>query len=158
MAEANPTGAQFAAAFEEAFEQLRGRIEDACAGSNEWPVRIALGVRAAFDFAAENPDAGCLLTRDALTYAGVEGDTHFQRLVAYLADLLRATHALASRRHGPPAIAVDATAGGLALLVGQRLFDGQGDELQAMVGETIQLVLMPYLGIEKARRIAAEYG
>jgi hypothetical protein len=144
-----------AAAFEDAFARLRVRVEMACAGEQDAPVGVALGIRAAFGFAAEHPPAARLLTSEALT-AGDEGQARYARMVTHFAALLRA-----AREPGPAAdaspIAEDALVGGIALLVARRLACGREDELSAAASDATRLVLTPWVGIERARQIAAEH-
>jgi hypothetical protein len=47
-------------------------------------------------------------------------------------------------------------AGGVAMLVAQRLDRGAASELPALAPEAIQFVLTPYLGAAEARRVGAE--
>lgn len=155
MKEPSLSSEEFATAFDDAFERLRGQIEAACARQVGWSDKVAASVRAAFDFAAEDTQAGDLLTRAPLIRSG--GEEHFRRLVAYLAELLQRAHRSSSANGAMPGVAVDATAGGLVLLVGNRLANGRTDELESVAAETIQFVLTPYMGLEEARRIASRH-
>ncbi len=142
-----------AARFERAFAELRARIESACAGPDEWPQRVAAGVRAAFAFAAENPGAGRSLTCEALA-RGEAGQAQHRRMVACLAALLRSSPELDPGAATAPNVAEDAGTGGIALLVGRLLDAGREQELPAVAAEATQLILIPRVGLEEARRIA----
>lgn len=144
----------FSSAFESAFAALRTRIETACAGQPDWSSGVAEGVRAALAFAAADPPAARALTTDALA-AGKPGFAKYERMIAYLRGLLvagRDEHPDAERLPGEIERAL---AGGIAMLVAQRLDLGREDELPDLAAEAIQFVLTPYLGIEKAKRVAA---
>jgi len=145
----------FAFAFDSAFAVLQVRIESACATATEWPDGVAAGIRAAFAWAAAEPAAAQLLTNDALA-AGRAGFERYERMIAYVSELLVPGREQA--RHGErlPAITERAMASGVAMLVAQRLSLGQQAELPAIAGEAIQFVLTPYLGGAEARQVAFE--
>lgn len=143
----------FSSAFESAFAMLRARIETACAGQPDWSSGVAAGIRAALVFAATDPVSARALTTDALA-AGKPGFAEYERMIAYLRGLL-----LAGRDEHPEAERLPgeierALAGGIAMLVAQRLDLGREDELPDLAAEAIQFVLTPYLGIEEAKRVA----
>ncbi len=143
-----------AAEFEDAFARLRTRVEAACASERDAPVGVALGIRAAFGFAAEHPPAARLLTSEALT-GGEESQARYARMVAHFAALLRAARRSGLPGAGSPVIAEDALVGGIALLVARRLADGRSDELSAAASDATQLVLTPWVGSARAREITA---
>ncbi len=145
----------FAFAFDSAFATLQVRIESACATASEWPDRVAVGIRAALEWAAAEPAAAQLLTNDALA-AGSVGFERYERMIAYVARLLGPGRELASHGERLPEITERAMASGVAMLVAQRLSLGREAELPAIAGEAIQFVLTPYLGAAEARRVAFE--
>ena len=143
----------FAEAFESSFARLRIRLETACASQPDWSLGTAAAIRAALEFAAADPDAVQALTSDALA-AGKPGFAHYERLVSFLCYLLppgRAEHPEAERL---PRETERALAGGVAMLVAQRVDLGRHAELPALAPEAIQFVLTPYLGIDEARQVA----
>lgn len=156
MVEIDALGDDFAAAFEDAFAHLRIRVETACAGERDSPVRVALGIRAAFAFAVDCPRAVRLLTDEALS-RGEEGQVEYRRMISYFAGLLRSAREPGSRDGHAPAIAEDAIVGGVALLVARRLAHGREGELPAAASDATRLVLTPWVGIDRARQIAHEH-
>jgi hypothetical protein len=143
----------FAFAFDSAFATMQVRIESACAAANEWPEQVAAGIRGAFDWAAAEPTAAQLLTNDALA-AGSAGFERYERMIAYIAELLKPGREQATHGERLPKITERAMASGVAMLVAQRLSLGKQAELPAIAGEAIQFVLTPYLGSVEARRVA----
>jgi hypothetical protein len=143
----------FAFAFDSAFAALQVRIESACAAASEWSEQVAGGIRAAFDWAAAEPVAAQLLTNDALA-RGSAGFERYERMIAYIAQLLEPGRERAGHGERLPVITERAMASGVAMLVAQRLSLGQEAELPALGGEAIQFVLTPYLGSVEARRVA----
>lgn len=144
----------FADTFEAAFAALRMRVDSACAGQSDWPAGIAAGIRAALVFAANDPAAARVLTTDALA-AGKAGFARYERMISYFRDRL-----LPGRDERPdgealPSETERALAGGIAMLVAQRLDLGKHAELPALAAEATQFALTPYLGIDQAGRVAA---
>jgi hypothetical protein len=144
----------FAFAFDSAFAVLQVRIESACAATDEWPVGVLAGIRAAFEWVAAEPAAAQLLTNDALA-GGSAGFERYERMVAYVAELLAPGRELAAHGERLPEITERAMASGIAMLVAQRLSLGQEAELPGLAGEATQFVLTPYLGGAEARRFAS---
>lgn len=143
----------FPDAFESAFARLRIRLETACASQPDWPSATAAGVRAGLDFAAGDPAAVRTLTSDALA-GGKAGFAHYERLISYLCDLLVPGRVECPDAERLPKETERALAGGVAMLVAQRVDLGRHSELPALAPEAIQFVLTPYLGIDEARRVA----
>lgn len=143
----------FAVAFDSAFAELQVQIESACAAADDWPKGVGVGIRAAFDWVAAEPRAAQLLTNDALA-GGSTGFQRYERMVAYVAELL--TPGRGQSPHGGrlPEVTERAMASGVAMLVAQRLSVDRQAELPGLAGEAIQFVLTPYLGGAEARRVA----
>ena len=142
-------------AFEEAFARLRAQIESACASEDGWAGGVAAGVRAALALAGEEPGAARALTTDALA-GGKPGFARYERLIAYLRDLLARGREEAPEARALPAETERALVGGIAMLVAQRLDTGRESELPGLAAEAAQFVLTPYLGVSEARRVARQ--
>jgi hypothetical protein len=144
---------EFADTFEPAFARLRVRVETACAGQPDWPSGTAAGIRAALALAASDPAAVRVLTTDALA-DGKPGFARYERVISYLCDLLLPGRAERPDAERLPGETERALAGGIAMLVAQRVDLGRQAELPALAAEATQFVLTPYLGIDGARRVA----
>lgn len=144
----------FASEFEAAFARLQVRIEEACGIDADWPQRVAAAVRAALEFAAAEPEAARSLTSDALAH-GRDGFARYDRLLAYLGELLAPGRSQRPEGEWLPEITERAMAGGIVSLIAQRVDQGSEAELPGIAEEAIQFVLTPYLGGEEARRVAA---
>jgi hypothetical protein len=150
----SPPHDDFPRDFEAAFARLQVVVEEAYVSRADWPDQVAAAIRAAFDFAASDPDAVNLLTNEALA-RGSDGIARYQRLVGYAAGLL-----VPGRTQSPdgallPGSLEHSLAGGIAMLVAQRVDRGRAGELPALAPDAIQFALAPYLGSERARRTAA---
>jgi len=144
------------AAFDVALARLRGEVETACEGERGWPERVAAVIRACFAFAAEDPWAARLLTVEALS-GDEKSQLRYEAMVTHFAGLLRSGRALELCNPDLPAITESAMAGGVAMLIGRRLEAGREEELPAIAADTVEFVLIPYVGIEEARRLAREH-
>jgi hypothetical protein len=146
----------FANAFEAAFARFQVVVEEAYVSRAAWPEQVAAAIRAALRFAAEDPAVADLLTNEALS-RGRDGIVRYQRLIDYCAGLLAP-----GRDQHPDGALLPKTiehsiAGGIAILVAQRVDRGRGSELADLAPEAIQFALTPYLGIEEARQVAASH-
>lgn len=150
----SPQPDDFAHAFEAAFARLQVVVEEAYGVPGEWPVRIAAAIRAGFEFAAANPETANTLTNQAIA-RGRDGFARYNRLVDYCAGLLAAGRELRPENEQLPEILERSLAGGLIMLIAQRVDQGRAAELRALVPEAVQFALTPYLGLEEARRAAA---
>lgn len=147
----------FAAGFESAFARFQVCVEEACAKAESWPAGVPAAIGAAFAFAAADPAAAKALTREALA-AGPDGIARYQRLLAYLAELLAPGRDERPEGQWLPELTEQAVAGGLVGVAAERLARGQAAELPAMAPQAVQFVLTPYLGTSEAERIAAAGG
>ncbi len=144
----------FPRAFEAAFARLQVVVEEAYVSQAEWPDQVAAAIRAGFEFAASNPDAADLLTNRALAH-GRDGIARYQRFLAFAAGLLLPGRKYRSGGEMLPEIVEHSVAGGLIMLVAQRVDRGRAGELPDLAPDAIQFALTPYLGVERAQRVAA---
>jgi AcrR family transcriptional regulator len=136
-----------------AFERLSSTIVRACGSEGEGPRKLAAGVSAAVDYAAAAPEEAQLLALDVI---GADPVIAKRALASsdLLVDLLRG-----SREHSPyaemlPELTERALVGAIVSVIADRLISGQADRLSELKPQLVQLALMPYVGIEEARRLA----
>jgi hypothetical protein len=144
----------FAAAFEASFARFQIRVEEACATQTEWSSKIAAAIRAAFEFAVEDPASARLLTRDAPA-AGPDGIARHQRLLGYIADGFATGRAETAGGRGLPELTERAVAWSIVMLVAERLDRNRLAELPAIAPQAVEFALTPYVGAAEAKRIAA---
>ena len=143
----------FPRAFESAFGHLQVVVEEAYLAEDEWPCQVAAAIRAAFDFAATDPAVADLLTNEALA-RGRDGLSRYRRLIDFSAGLLAPGRDLLPDGTLLPSTLEHSLAGGIILLVAQRVDQGRAGELPQLAGDAIQFALTPYLGVREAHRIA----
>jgi 4-aminobutyrate aminotransferase-like enzyme len=131
--------------FSTSFEQLKGRVREACSEQEEWPARIAAGIREAVDFCVSNPAAAQALVIDTRTAAG-EGD--YLEMVDGFAEFIDAEAGSGRRSTGP---ADEALVAAIAAIVAHHIRTERLDHLEEAVPELVCLALLPYLGFEQAK-------
>jgi hypothetical protein len=141
--------------FETALAELRIAVETAYAEElDDWPAQVAAAIRAVLEFAADEPVAAQVLTVESLA----QGSDHFarhRRPVDHLARLLAAGRNVHPEGDVLPSLLEDALAGGIFMLVVQRLEAGDVGALTALAPDAIEFALTPYIGRDKARDVAA---
>ena len=131
--------------FATSLEQLKDAVREACAGQDEWPARIAAGIRGAVDFCVSNPDAAEVLVIDTKT---ADGADDYLELVDGFAEFIEGEVESAQRCAGP---GDEALVGAIASVVAYHLRSERLDRLQQAVPELVCLALLPYLGFEEAK-------
>ncbi len=147
---------EFAQAFETTFARLQVCLEEACASERDWSLKVAAAIVAGLGFAAAEPEAAQLLSNGALAQ-GVDGIDRHERLIAYLGEGLAPGREERPEGERLPDITERAMAGGVVMLVAERVDRGREQELPAIVGEAIQFILTPYLGAAEARSLGARF-
>lgn len=148
-------GNEFPHAFEAAFARLQVVVEEAYVSQAAWPDQVAGAIRAAFDFAATDPAVADLLTNEALA-RGADGLVRYQRLVDFAAGLLRPGRDLTPDGALLPKTLEHSLAGGITLLVAQRVDQDKANELPDLAPDAIQFALTPYLGSVEAHLVAQQ--
>jgi hypothetical protein len=135
--------------------RLQVAVEEAYVSQSEWPVQVATAIDALMRFAAEDSTAGDLLTKEALSHDSEKFDS-YQRLVEYIAGLLSPGRLVQSCSAPLPGLLEEALAGGIVMLIVQRLDRGRASELPGLAHEVIEFALTPYLGGEAAKLLAGD--
>ncbi|HWM63516.1 MAG TPA: TetR/AcrR family transcriptional regulator [Solirubrobacterales bacterium] len=141
-------------AHDEAFDRLSGTIFRACAAESEWAAKLTAAVSAAIRFAIDNPDEARLLVFDAV---GSDPELAARVLASndHLVGLLRAGRDQCPQAASLPELTERAMIGAATSIVGSRIMIGQADRLPALEPQLVQLILIPYVGVEEAERIAS---
>ena len=146
--------AVFLALLGEAVEVLTGRVKEAYDREPEWPDKVAAGLGALFEVIAAYPNVARACLAEAST-AGPEAARRQEAAMKQFAPLLKPGRELNPRRDQLPETLEDTLMGGVMWVVNQRLIGGETEKLRALLPETLEFVLRPYVGEEKA---AAEAG
>lgn len=142
-------------AHEETFDRFAAELFRACAGEADWPAKVAAAVKAAVAFAVDNPEEAQLLLVDAVA-ADPALVTRVLASSDYLVGLLRNGREQSPEAAVLPALTERALIGAASSVIGSRLLSHQADRLPALEPELVQLMLMPYVGVDEARQRAED--
>lgn len=131
--------------FSTSFERLDRAVREACAAEDEWPAKVATGIRAAVDFATANPADAQVLAIETRTARG-HGD--YLQMVEGFSRILAGDDATPDRDAGP---SDEALVGAITSVVAHHLRSDRLDLLEEAVPELICLALLPYLGFDAAK-------
>jgi hypothetical protein len=141
------------AEFEPSFAALKEAVREACSTQAAWEPRIVAGISAVIDFAVNEEEGARALTVCAAARASDETDPE-GTVLAYFAD--RLDHAVPDEMLFPISSS-DGIVETIAMVVRGQLLAGTIDSLPELGSELVYLTLMPYLGLEEARRWAATF-
>jgi AcrR family transcriptional regulator len=141
------------AAHEQAFSRLAGELAGACARKPSWPAKVSAAIAAAIEFATRAPDEALLLVLEAVAPDSVLA-SRVLASNAFLVAMLRGGREQWPAAASLPDLTERVLVGAATAVIGTRLMAGQADRLAVLEPQLVQLVLMPYLGNEAARRVA----
>ncbi len=125
------------------------RVQRAYDREQEWPDQVAAGLGALFEQIAAHPNIGRACLVEALT-AGPEAIARHEALLKRFIPLLKPGRELNPRRAELPDTLEDTLTGGVLWVINQRLIGGEVEALRGLLPETIEFVLRPYVGEDKA--------
>ncbi|HEX5761727.1 MAG TPA: TetR/AcrR family transcriptional regulator [Solirubrobacterales bacterium] len=148
--------AAFLELLEAAMERTASRVEDAFKREEgPWPDRLGAALGALFEDIVAHPSVAHACLVDSLT-AGKKAVDLQEGALKRLAVLLRPGRELNPRKARLPDSLEETLAGGVVWVLNQRLIGGEVDQLRAMLPETLEFLLRPYVGDEEAAREAGE--
>ena len=120
-----------------------------------WQDRMGAALGALFEDVAAHPAAArCVLVE--ATAAGNEAAAKHEAALKRLAKLLQPGRELNPRQAKLPASLEETLCGGVVWVLGQRLMAGEAGKLRALLPETLEFLLRPYVGEQEAAREAGE--
>jgi AcrR family transcriptional regulator len=148
--------AAFLALLDVATERTVARVEDAYQREEgPWADRVGAALGVLFEDVAAHPAAARAALVEAVA-AGSEAAAKHEAALKRLAPLLRPGRELNPRQAELPESLEETLAGGVVWVLGQRLVAGEADKLRALLPETLEFVLRPYVGEDEAAREAGE--
>ncbi len=135
----------FLGAFDSAVDSALARIEEACAGEEDWTSRVHAGLRAFLEYVAENPAAArmCLIEAVSATpTASARYDEAMERFVGVLRESTPTDTGL-------PETIADSLVGGVAWIMHQQIRRGRTEQALDLLPELSEFVLSPYHGVGK---------
>lgn len=140
-------------AHEMVFGWLAEEIAKACASESDWPSKVTTAVGAAIAFVSDAPDEARLLSLDVV---GAD-PTVAKRVIASnesLAEMLKVGREECPQAEALPDLVEMALISSTSSLINAFALEGRLDRLDELKPQLVQLLLMPYLGVEEAQRLA----
>jgi hypothetical protein len=132
---------------------LKVAVSRACAEEDDWEARIVAAIGAVIEFTLEEPAAARALTVCAGAFATEERDPE-RELLAYFSERLEL---IAPFEMLFPISSAEGIVETAAILIRGLLLVGTTERLPELGPELVSLTLMPYLGLDGARRWAATF-
>jgi AcrR family transcriptional regulator len=142
----------FLAAFDEVVAETREEILAAVAAEDAWPAQLCAALRTLLARIAAEPSRARLVLGE-IHAAGPAALGRYEGLLEDTATALRAGRRLRKDPERPAPSLEEANVGGVAWLLHQRLVGGGLEEVEDLFGELATLLLEPYVGARKARRL-----
>lgn len=144
----------FLALFDAATERTAYEVEEAYDREDgPWPDKVGAALGALLKVVAAHPNVARACMVEALT-AGPQAAARHEAALKRFAPLLRPGRELNPRRERLPETLEDTLAGGVLWVVNQRLLAGETKEIRALLPETLEFLLRPYVGEDEAAREA----
>jgi AcrR family transcriptional regulator len=132
------------AAFDAAFEEVRRRVEAACAeAGGGWPERAEAGLAALLGYVAERPEAAWLLLIEA-RIATPAGERRYDAALEGFVEMARAASPARPRL---PATIDETLIGGVAWILQRRLRGGEAETAEDLLPDLTEFMLAPYRAV-----------
>jgi len=141
-------------AYERVTADFWQRISAEVPTSAPWPEQVCAALRAALGAIASAPQAARVALVEVQT-AGSEALASYERTHDSLVPLLRRGREWSPCPERLPETLEEATIGGVAWLLHQRLVWGEVETIGDVYPDLVQIVLGPYLGDDEAARLGA---
>jgi hypothetical protein len=143
------------AAFEELCQQLRGAIVRGCLVGDNWPSRVAGGLRALLSKLSEDAERAEALAR-TFPAIGPDAQRRYQAFIEGLAPLLREGREHAGAGVQLPREVEMLAVGAAEAIIFERIQTGEAGQLSRLTPQILFSVLVPFLGVERARAAMIE--
>jgi AcrR family transcriptional regulator len=143
----------FLAAFGRIVEETSEALAAAVATESEWPEQICAALHTLLDLTAADP-ARARVGLVEVQAAGRKAYARYEEAIDRAAPKLREGRALSVEAATLSDTLEEAVLGGIAWILHQRLVKGEMEKTGALLRETIQIALSPYLGEAEAHRLA----
>lgn len=145
----------FLAAFDRIVEEAATALSSAIAAEREWPRQMATALGRLLDLIVAEPKRARLALVEVQA-AGPNAYAHYERAIARFAPKLREGRELSEEAAWLSKTLDDAILGGIIWIIHQRLVKGELGEVEAILDESIQISLSPFIGDAAAKRLAEE--
>jgi AcrR family transcriptional regulator len=146
----------FIAAYDAAVERIRECVVTACetVKGEPWSLRVGAALEALLRLAVSEPALASIVLVEGLR-AGRGVYDRYQGGIELFVGYLREGAPETPGGAQVPEATDEAVVGGVASLLGRRVFAGEAEQLGQLFPEILEFVLSAYLGVEEARRIVS---
>lgn len=145
-------GEAFLALLDAATERTVYEVEEAYDREDgPWPDKVGAGLGALLKLVAAHPSVARACMVEALT-AGPEAAARHEAALKRFAPLLKPGRELNPRADRLPETLEDTLVGGVLWVVNQRLVAGEAARVRALLPESLEFLLRPYVGEDEAAR------
>jgi AcrR family transcriptional regulator len=144
----------FLAAFDAILDHLETLVSAAVAEESEWPAQVIAALRAALDFFAANPDLARLCLLESVSATPMIAIRFREAVLACVPALARGRSELAD----PDSLLPETESsiiGGAVSLATRSIIAGDTEKLADLLPDLTGFTLSPYLGAERAAKLAA---
>jgi len=144
----------FFAAYDAGVEQVRERVLGVCARQEkgQWSGRVHDSFASLLTLLTEEPALASLTLVEGLRVGPGVYDRYQAAVESFVPYLCEGAPS-APDGVAIPASTGEAVIGGVASLLGRRIFAGDGEKLDRLLPDVLEFALTPYLGVTEARRI-----
>lgn len=134
-------------------DRLWREVASACDGAAEWPLKVRAAIAAVLNSVAEAGPLARVFAIEATAASPAAAERQFVALGRF-AGLLRDGRRLYPGAAALPAATERALIGGIASIISGDLLTEDFLAIPSLEGQLVELLLIPYVGLGEARRIA----
>jgi AcrR family transcriptional regulator len=145
----------FLAAFDRIVAEAEEELAEAVEAEEEWPRQMAAGLGCLVDLIVAEPKRARIALIEVQA-AGPRGYERYEQVVDRALPKLREGRALSEEATQLSQTLEEAVLGGVIWMVHQHLVGGGKGDTEALLEQSIQIALSPFLGDSAAKELAAE--
>jgi AcrR family transcriptional regulator len=142
----------FLAAFDRIVEEATEQVAEAVAGEEEWPLQIAAALACLIDTIAADPKRARVALIEVQA-VGPKGYARYEQVVDRAVPKLREGRALSDEAAQLSKTLEEAVLGGVLWIAQQQIVKGELEDPEALLAETIQISVSPYIGDAGAKTV-----
>jgi len=144
----------FLAAFDRIVEEATAELTEAVAGAEEWPEQMASALACLLDLIAADPQRARVALIEVQA-AGPNAYSRYEQAFDQAVPKLREGRAFSDEAAQLSKMLEEAVLGGVIWLIHQQLvLNGELEDTEALLAQSIQIALSPFLGDAGAKKLA----
>lgn len=142
----------FLAAFDRIVEEAAEQVAEAVAGEEEWPLQMAAALGCLIDMIVADPKRARIALIEVQA-VGPKGYARYEQVVDQAVPKLREGRALSDEAAQLSKTLEEAVLGGVLWIAQQQIVKGEPEDAEALLAETIQIAVSPYIGDAEAKAV-----